>query len=57
MSSLRIRMPQLGTGVTPAATIVWLKVAGTWKQATPFIKIAGVWKQATPFIKISGTWK
>jgi hypothetical protein len=38
-------------------TIVWLKVAGTWKQATAFIKVAGVWKQAEPKIKISGVWR
>ena len=44
-------------GSPPATTIMWLKVSGTWKQATPFIKVSGVWKQATPNIKISGTWK
>lgn len=57
MSSLRIRMPQLGTVVNPAATIVWINVAGTWKEATPFIKASGTWKQATPFIKVASIWR
>lgn len=38
-------------------TLIWIKVSGIWKQATPYIKIAGTWKQATTFIKVSGTWK
>ena len=55
---LRIRMPSLGSVTPPSTnTIAWLKVAGTWKQATVFIKVAGVWKQAEPKIKISGVWK
>jgi hypothetical protein len=45
------------SGSPPANTIAWLKVAGTWKQATVFIKVAGVWKQAEPKIKISGVWR
>jgi hypothetical protein len=40
-----------------ANTIAWLKVAGTWKQATVYIKVAGVWKTATPNIKVAGVWK
>ena len=44
-------------GQTVTGNIIWLKVSGTWKQATPFIKVAGTWKQATPSIKISGVWK
>ena len=44
-------------GTPSTNTIAWIKVAGVWKQATPYIKIAGVWKVATPFIKVSGTWK
>jgi hypothetical protein len=36
---------------------IWLKVAGTWKQTTPFIKVSGVWKQATPKIKVGAVWK
>lgn len=35
----------------------WIKVSGTWKQATPWIKVSGTWKQAIPWIKISGNWK
>lgn len=46
-----------GAPAPPAGNIIWLKVSGTWKQATPFIKVAGTWKQANPGIKISGTWK
>jgi len=41
----------------PAGNIIWLKVSGTWKQATPFIKVGGTWKQATIFIKDAGVWK
>ncbi len=41
----------------PTSTIVWLKVAGVWKQTTVYLKVAGVWKTTTPFIKVSGTWK
>jgi hypothetical protein len=41
----------------PAATIVWLKVAGVWKQATAFLKVTGTWKTTTPYIKVSGNWK
>lgn len=54
---LRIRVPNLGTISAPTTTIVWIKVAGVWKQATVWIKVAGVWKTATPFIKVSGVWK
>lgn len=38
-------------------TLVWIKVSGVWKLATPYIKVAGVWKQATPYVKVSGTWR
>jgi hypothetical protein len=41
----------------PLASKIWLKVAGTWKQTTPFIKVSGVWKQATPKIKVGAVWK
>jgi hypothetical protein len=43
-------------GAAPPKTM-WIKVAGTWRQAIPFIKVSSTWKQATPFIKVSGTWK
>jgi len=54
---------QIELGLLPIEAIVvagskiWIKVAGTWKEATPFIKVSGTWKQATPFINVSGTWK
>ena len=38
-------------------TIVWLKVAGVWKQTTVFLKVTGTWKTTTPKIKVAGTWK
>jgi hypothetical protein len=44
-------------GSPPAGAIFWIKVAGTWKQATTYEKVAGTWKLATPYIKESGTWK
>lgn len=40
-----------------SGTVVWIKISGVWKQATPWIKVSGLWKQATAFIKESGTWK
>lgn len=43
--------------INPNYTIVWIKVSGTWRQATPYIKVNGVWKQATPKIKVGGIWK
>jgi hypothetical protein len=53
--ALRVRLPSLGTGTS--TTLVWIKVSGTWKTATPYIKVSGTWKTATPYIKVSGTWK
>jgi hypothetical protein len=49
----------LQTGGTPPSPTkkIWLKVSGTWKEATPYIKISGTWKIATPYINVSGTWK
>jgi hypothetical protein len=45
--------------VAPASTgnIMWIKIAGVWKQAITWIKVAGVWKQTEPKIKISGVWR
>ena len=43
--------------IVQALTNFFVKVAGSWKQATAYIKIGGVWKQASPKINISGTWK
>lgn len=43
---------------TGAPTVqAWVKVGGTWRQATPFVKVAGTWTQATPRVKVAGTWK
>jgi hypothetical protein len=44
-------------GAAPINTVVWLKVAGVWKQSTAFLKVTGTWKTTTPYIKVSGTWK
>ena len=41
----------------PAAVQAWVKVAGTWQQATPFVKVAGTWQTATPKLKVAGTWE
>ena len=41
---LRIRQPILTSPSTPTTTIVWIKAAGIWRQATPFIKISGTWR-------------
>jgi len=45
------------SGAPPTPTIVWIKVAGVWKQATVFLNVSGTWKTATPKIKVSGIWK
>lgn len=45
------------SGAPPTNTIVWIKVAGTWKTATAYINVSGTWKTSTPKIKVSGTWK
>jgi hypothetical protein len=52
-----IEIYQIPIEAPVSGTIVWIKVSGVWKQATPFIKVSGVWKQSTPYIKVSGTWK
>lgn len=39
------------------SSIMWIKVGGVWKTATPWINVGGVWKQSSPFIKNSGTWR
>jgi hypothetical protein len=41
----------------PAAVQAWVKVAGTWQQATPFVRVAGTWRQATPSVKVAGVWE
>jgi hypothetical protein len=41
----------------PAAVQAWVKVAGTWRQATPFVRVAGTWRQATPSVKVAGVWE
>ena len=46
-----------GSPPPPISTIIWLKVAGVWKQSTAFLKVTGTWKTTTPYIKVSGNWK
>lgn len=36
---------------------LWIKVSGSWKQATTWLKVSGTWKQTTVFFKNTGTWK
>ena len=37
---------------------VYIKVGGTWKQATSvYIRVSGAWKDAMVKIKVGGTWK
>lgn len=38
-------------------TIIWLKVAGVWKQTIVWIKVAGIWKQGTTYFKVNDEWK
>lgn len=50
-------LPIVGPATPPAGNQFWIKIAGTWKQATLWLKVAGVWKQATPKTKVAGTWQ
>lgn len=43
--------------VAAGTQLIYVNVAGTWKQATVFVKNAGVWKQPTVYVKHSGVWK
>lgn len=45
------------SGAPPTNTIVWIRIAGVWKQATVFINAGGTWKTATPKLNVTGTWK
>lgn len=36
--------------------IFYIKVDGSWKQATPWVNVNGTWKQAVGRIKINGSW-
>jgi hypothetical protein len=47
----------LGDGAPPVVgTQAWIKVAGTWRQATVWINVGGVWKTTTAYVKV-GTWR
>jgi hypothetical protein len=48
-------LPAVYTGST--ATKVWIKVAGVWKEATPYIRVGGIWKVATPKIRAASVWR
>jgi hypothetical protein len=41
----------------PPSVQAWVKVSGTWREATPWVKVAGTWRQATPKLKVAGTWQ
>ena len=41
----------------PPPNTPWIKVSGTWRQATMFIKVGGVWEITNPKVKVSGTWR
>jgi len=43
--------------VLAAGAAHWIKVGGTWKQATTHLNVGGTWKQATPSIRVAGVWK
>lgn len=51
---------QTATFSAPAllGSTIYLKVGGTWKQATSvYVKISGAWKDALAKIKVGGSWK
>lgn len=41
----------------PSGTIVWLNVAGIWKQTIEWLNVSGTWKAPTTFYNDNGTWK
>ena len=48
----------LQSGGTPSnATIVWLKVSGTWRMSLANVNVTTTWKQSKQFVKVSGIWK
>lgn len=55
--SLLTLLTQQGTPPPPTGVVVWLRVAGVWKQCTVHLKVAGTWKVATTSLKVSGVWK
>jgi hypothetical protein len=52
-----IEYVQFALTAAPSGTIVWLKVAGVWKQTIPWLNVIGTWKQPAPFYNDNGTWK
>lgn len=39
-------------------TFAYVKVSGTWKDATVYVKVGGVWKEVSAaYVKVGGTWK
>jgi Fibronectin type III domain len=46
---------------SPASTLqmmagAWIRDAGTWKIAVPYVRVNGNWKLAVPYIRHGGTW-
>lgn len=46
-----------GYAAASTATTMSLNVAGTWKDAVPWINVGGTWKEATPYTKVGSLWK
>lgn len=58
LSALAAGSPTLGTPtVFSGTTILYVRVNGVWKAATPFVRVNGAWKAATPYTKVNGVWK
>lgn len=64
LREIRLLASQQGIGLTPtrhrrasALSQFWLRDAGVWKRATPFINVGGTWKRGTPKIRAGGVWK
>jgi hypothetical protein len=52
-----IEIGQVPIELPVSGNIMWIKIAGVWKDAITWIKVSGVWKTANPKIKISGVWR
>lgn len=64
-ADVRLLASRRGVGLTPyrqrrtpaSSRRLWQNVAGTWKEARPYVNVGGVWKEAAVWQNVGGTWK
>jgi hypothetical protein len=57
IGSTIINQDFFGSVAPGTASIIFIKVAGVWKQAVSWINVLGTWKTATPKINNNNIWK